>query len=107
MARPGNATEKSPTEIKKLYAVLNDWFPGAIRLGAAANIQEWSSTVAVTPDGLPLLGYSGVPGVWLNLGHGMHGWAMSCGSARAVADQVAGESTAVDMAQYSPDRFER
>jgi len=105
-ARPGNAREKSPTEIKKLYAVLNDWFPGAIRLGGSANVQEWSSTVAVTSDGLPLLGQSGVPGVWLNLGHGMHGWTMACGSARAVADQVAGESPSVDMAHYSPERFD-
>lgn len=104
--RHGNTTEKSPKEIKKLYAVLNDWFPGAIRLGGAANVQEWSSTVVVTPDGLPVLGNAGLPGVWLNLGHGMHGWTMACGSARAIADQVAGQSPAVDLAPYNPGRFD-
>ena len=102
-----HATAKSPKEIKKLYAVLNDWFPGAIRLGGAANVQEWSSTVSITPDGLPLLGHAGLPGVWLNLGHGMHGWAMACGSARTIADQVAGQSPAVDLASYNPGRFDR
>lgn len=105
-ARSGNETETSRAEIKKLYAVLNDWFPGAIRLGGAANVQEWSSTVAVTPDGLPLLGHSGLPGVWLNLGHGMQGWTMACGSARAVADQVAERSPAIELAPYSPRRFD-
>lgn len=105
VARARHGIEKSPAEIKKLYAVLNDWFPGAIRLGGAANVQEWASTVAVTPDGLPMLGNAGLPGVWLNLGHGMHGWTMACGSARVIADQVAGQSPAVEMAPYSPMRF--
>jgi D-amino-acid dehydrogenase len=105
VARASHGTEKSPAEIKKLYAALNDWFPGAIRLGGAANVQEWSSTVAVTPDGLPMLGHTGRPGVWLNLGHGMHGWTMACGSARVIADQVAGQSPAVELAPYSPMRY--
>lgn len=105
-ARAGHGTETSRTEIKKLYAALNDWFPGAISLAGAASVQEWSSTVAVTPDGLPLLGQSGLPGVWLNLGHGMHGWTMACGSARAVADQVAERPPAIELAPYSPNRFE-
>jgi D-amino-acid dehydrogenase len=102
----GQATEKSPKEIRKLYSALNDWFPGAIRLGGAANVQEWSSTVVVTPDGLPVLGHAGLPGVWLNLGHGVHGWTMACGSARAIADQVAGQSPALELAPYNPGRFD-
>ena len=31
----------------------------------------------------PVLGASGVDGIWLNLGHGSSGWALACGSARA------------------------
>jgi D-amino-acid dehydrogenase len=42
------------------------------------------------PDGPPVLGASGLPGIWLNLGHGSSGWALSCGSARIVADAMAG-----------------
>ena len=38
-----------------------------------------------------------LPGLWLNLGHGSSGWALSCGSARAVADLVAGRTPEVDM----------
>jgi len=40
------------------------------------------------PDGPPVLGASGAEGVWLNLGHGSSGWALSCGSARVLADLV-------------------
>jgi D-amino-acid dehydrogenase len=49
------------------------------------------------PDGPPVLGKSGRPGLWLNLGHGSSGWALSCGSARAVADLVAGRPPDVDL----------
>ena len=42
------------------------------------------------PDGPPMIGATGVPGVWINLGHGSSGWALSCGSARVVADLMAG-----------------
>jgi D-amino-acid dehydrogenase len=49
------------------------------------------------PDGPPVLGASGAPGVWLNLGHGSSGWALACGSARVLADQLAGRSPAIDV----------
>ena len=44
------------------------------------------------PDGPPLIGASGRPGLWLNLGHGSSGWALSCGSARLLADQIGGRA---------------
>ena len=48
------------------------------------------------PDGPPLLGASRQPGVWFNLGHGSSGWALACGSARLVADLIAGREPAID-----------
>jgi D-amino-acid dehydrogenase len=49
------------------------------------------------PDGPPIIGNSGIPGVWLNLGHGSSGWAMSCGSARVLADLIAGRAADIDL----------
>ena len=46
------------------------------------------------PDGPPVLGASGAEGVWLNLGHGSSGWALACGSAKLLADSVAGRPDA-------------
>ena len=71
-----------------------DALQGAARLvsrrGPASNtgasVQEWKGARPMLPDGPPVLGASGMPGVWLNLGHGSSGWALSCGSARVVAD---------------------
>ncbi len=92
-------------QFKELYAVLDDWFPGSIRLGSSATVQQWTGRVTSTPDGLPAVGPTGVPGVWVNAGHGAHGWVMACGSARLLADQVAGSPTAILSTAYHPARW--
>ncbi|MDQ7746548.1 FAD-dependent oxidoreductase [Hydrogenophaga pseudoflava] len=89
---------------KPLYAALSDWFPGALRTGASGAVQEWTGTVATTPDVLPLLGPTSTPGVWINVGHGMHGWLLACGCARVLADQVSGRPPALDTAPFHAQR---
>ncbi len=58
--------------IATLYKVLEDWFPGT---AVQAQAQQWKGARPMLPDGPPVLGASGAPGVWLNLGHGSSGWA--------------------------------
>lgn len=86
----------------QLYRVLEHWFPGAAQTVKA---QQWSGSTVSLPDGAPLLGPSHLPGVWLNLAHGDQGWALACGSARALADQIAGKAPAVDVSGLSPARL--
>jgi D-amino-acid dehydrogenase len=57
------------------------------------------------PDGPPIIGASGIPGVWLNLGHGASGWALACGSARAIADCIHGKSPDIDLQGLGLERF--
>ncbi len=92
----------NPAAIARLYKVLYDWFPGAAQL--ASNVQIWKGARPTLPDGCPLIGPSGLPGIWLNLGHGAHGWALASGSARATADLVAGRAPAVDLTGLGLDR---
>ena len=99
----GQSDTKNPAAIATLYKVLHDWFPGAAQL--ASNVQIWKGARAMLPDGPPLIGASGLPGVWLNLGHGSSGWALACGSARATADLVAGHSPAIDMEGLGLERL--
>ena len=40
----------------------------------------------------------------MNLGHGSAGWAMACGTARALADQLAARSPDIDVSGSSPQR---
>ena len=94
----GHATHRHDDRMATLYNVLAAWFPGAVQfLGNQASVQVWKGARALLPDGLPLIGPSGLPGLWLNLGHGGHGWALSCGSARALADQMADKPADIDM----------
>ena len=86
-----------------LYKVLNDWFPGAAK--THESFQVWRGTRDVLTDGVPILGHSGIKGVWLNTGHGNHGWANSCGSARAIADMVSGRGCEVDLKGLGIERF--
>ena len=80
--------------LKILHKVLDDWYPGCAQWAQA---QRWKGARPMLPDGAPVLGPSGAPGVWLNLGHGASGWALSCGSARVLADQIGGRAPAVDV----------
>ncbi|MEO6319321.1 MAG: D-amino acid dehydrogenase [Polaromonas sp.] len=94
----GSLANKQDASIKMLYKVLQDWFPGAAqRTSRDCNVQVWKGARPMMPDGPPLIGSSGLPGLWLNLGHGSSGWALSCGSARALADLLAGRPPEIDM----------
>jgi D-amino-acid dehydrogenase len=102
----GSLQKKHPAAIQTLYKVLHDWFPGAARIASTgAAVQEWKGARPMLPDGPPLLGASGIPGVWLNLGHGSSGWALACGSARAVADLVGGRQPEVDLEGLGVERL--
>ena len=98
----GSATAHHPRAIDTLYKVLHDWFPGSAQLGQA---QRWKGARPMLPDGPPRLGRSGIDGVWLNLGHGSSGWAMSCGSARLLADAIKGQPPAIDMDGLGVERL--
>jgi len=94
----GSLDNKRAASLQTLYKVLHDWFPGAAQLSnTGSSVQEWKGARPMLPDGPPVIGDSGIPGLWLNLGHGSSGWALSCGSARALADLMAGKNADLDM----------
>jgi D-amino-acid dehydrogenase len=90
--------------LKQLYAALFDWFPGAAHM---SSVQTWSGQTPVLPDGLPVLGATAVPGVWLNIGHGLRGWSMASGSARVLADQLVQRDTGIDAQAFSAQRWHK
>jgi D-amino-acid dehydrogenase len=102
----GSLEKKNPSAIQTLYKVLHDWFPGAASLSnTGAGVQEWKGARPMLPDGPPLLGATGIPGVWMNLGHGSSGWALSCGCARVVADLIAGHPPEIDLEGLGVERL--
>jgi len=99
----GSLDTMNPAALQTLYKVLHDWFPGAATL--QTGVQQWKGARPMLPDGPPVIGPSGVPGVWLNLGHGSSGWALSCGSARVVADLIGGRDAGVDLEGLGIERL--
>ena len=89
--------------LETLYRALQDWYPGAVTL--QSGVQQWKGACPMLPDGPPVIGPSGVPGVWLNVGHGSNGWALSCGSARVLADLIAGRDAGIDLEGLGIERL--
>jgi D-amino-acid dehydrogenase len=96
----GRADVKRASALRTLYKVLHDWFPGAAVM--SHGVQEWKGARPMLPDRPPMIGASGIAGLWLNTGHGSSGWALSCGSARLLADAIAGRQSDIDTEPYRP-----
>lgn len=56
----------------------------------------------MTPHGLPLVGATGIPGLWLNSGHGSLGWTQAAGSADLLAQLLTGTTPAISPIPYEP-----
>lgn len=98
----GRLDDMASAPLRTLYRVLDDWFPGAALTREA---QHWKGARPMLPDGPPVLGASGAAGIWLNLGHGASGWALSCGSARVLAEQISGREAPLDTRGLTIDRL--
>lgn len=67
--------------------------------------ENWVGFRPMTPDGAPIVGRAGKPeNLWLNTGHGALGWTLSHGTARLLADMVAGRTPALDMRPFQIKR---
>lgn len=53
--------------------------------------QPWAGLRPATPSGEPIVGHSGVPGLWLNVGHGALGFTFASATADLLARQMAGQ----------------
>ena len=98
----GSLDHIAAAPLRTLYRTLDDWFPGA---ASTREAQHWKGARPMLPDGPPVLGASGAPGVWLNLGHGSSGWALACGSARVLAEQLSGREAPLDVARLGVSRL--
>jgi len=101
---------QSPEPVyNQLYQVLNDWFPGSARLhGVQSCTQTWQTTNTFTPDGMPLVGPTKCPGVWLNTGYGSTGWTHAPGVAHLLASSFAksGQHDSALLGKLNVNRFD-
>jgi D-amino-acid dehydrogenase len=62
----------------------------------------WAGLRPVASSGVPYVGVTAIPNLYVNAGHGHCGWTMGCGSGRVVADLVVGREPDIDVTGLTP-----
>jgi len=90
-------------------ALIEDWRARAAhRYPAAAGApvaRAWAGLYDMTPDAHPIIGWVG-EGVYAACGISGHGFMQSPAVGRAVAEELLGGETAIDLSPYRLERFE-
>ncbi len=95
----GRGAALPPARIAALVAALTSTFPGAC---ATDDVRPWSGFRPATPTDVPVIGRTRADNLLLNLGHGSLGFTLSAGSARLLADLVAGRAPGIAAQDYAP-----
>lgn len=103
MERVGFDTTVSDDDIARIIARAVKTVPA---LANARVVSSWAGLRPATPDGLPVLGASGVPGLWLSTGHFRNGVLLAAISAEIIGALVAGDAVAsLDLQPFLPERL--
>lgn len=72
-------------------------------LKGAAPARQWSGIRPSSPEGIPFIGeHPKLKGLWFNTGHYTNGVTLAPGSARLLADLMAGRAPILDPVPYRP-----
>jgi D-amino-acid dehydrogenase len=85
----GYDTSHRPSDFRSLLTALKDLYPQA---GDFERPSYWACLRPMTPDGPPMIGRGRHMNLYFDTGHGHMGWTMSCGTARILADLIAGRA---------------
>ena len=85
----GYRTAADEQRIAALSNIAREYAPLAADYDAEDRTQ-WGGFRPMTPDGRPVVGPTGINGLYLNTGHGMLGWTLACATGSDVAEAVAG-----------------
>jgi len=100
----GNDLTIRPERIENLFSVLSELMPGVARQLPRSSALPWAGLRPMSADGLPFIGPSAIPGLYINAGHGHLGWTLASGSAHLLADLLEGRPPAIDPAPYRATR---
>lgn len=96
------SSDVSPLLLQRMLQRAFEFVPALQGLRA---LRSWCGFRPATPDGLPYLGaVPGRDGVWVAAGHEGLGITAAPGSARLVIDALLGNSPALALTPYLPDR---
>jgi D-amino-acid dehydrogenase len=93
----GYSTRIDPRRLEQMKAVYDKLFPQSVDWAQA---QPWVGLRPARPSSVPLIGPLPQAGVFINTGHGALGWTLACGSAKLLAEQMAGQAASIPVQPY-------
>lgn len=91
-----------PDVIQKYHQLAANLIPD---LGEARMLEAWAGLRPGTPDQLPILGATAVPGYFVATGHFRNGILLAPITAEIMASLIRGEKSAHDVAPFALERF--
>jgi len=91
-----------PEIIQELHSVAARYLP---ELARADVTESWAGLRPGSPDDLPLIGPTEVPGIFVASGHFRNGILLAPITAQIVADLVTGKAMSTNISAFSPERF--
>ena len=89
--------------VNTLVKVADDWFPNAANYRHA---NFWCGTAGMLPEGIPLLGATKHPNIFINAGHGAGAWALAAGSGKLLADIISQREPDINMQGLTLARYD-
>ena len=95
----------NPIRVRSMVAAIPKYYPG-IDPADLTGIEPWRGLRPCSPDGLPYLGRTArYSNLLIATGHAMMGVSLGPISGKVVAQLLAGDAPALDLALLSPDRY--
>lgn len=91
-----------PDTIQRLHRAALKLVP---KLADARILEDWAGLRPGTPDNLPILGATDIPGYYVATGHFRDGILLAPITAQVMADVIAGRKPEHDLTLFSPQRF--
>jgi len=91
-----------PSTIQRQHQAALELMP---RLRDAKILEDWAGLRPGTPDGLPILGATEIPGYYVATGHFRDGILLAPITAQLMAQIISDEKAAYDLTNFSPRRF--
>jgi len=91
-----------PATIQRLHRAALERVP---KLSGARILEDWAGLRPGTPDNLPILGVTDIPGYYVATGHFRDGILLAPITAQVMAEVIAGGPAEHDLTAFSPARF--
>ena len=90
--------------VRETLARAGELLPGVLQAGVTA---RWAGYIDSTPDGVPAIGETKVPGFILAAGFSGHGFGIGPGAGEMIADLCLGKLPRLEAGSYHPSRLDK